>query len=133
MHPLNEVGLDESNPWRFSEMPVNCYNENMKEVFKPGWNTGPDETMSAYTGVKGNEPTQIPHAMYVERKPEPLGCELEDAADAQCGCIFALEINEGAERMATKQYVAEHGATAACSLRLSKELHNSKRAWGGDS
>jgi len=47
------------------------------------------------TPYEGKEPDNIPHASFVERKPEPLGCELEDAADAQCGCIFSLEINEG--------------------------------------
>ena len=132
-YPLNEVGLDSSNPWRFCDMPVNCYNEHMEQVFEPGWNTGPDESMSAYVGEEGEKPDQIPHAMQVDRKPEPRGAELEDWADAQCGCICGLEINEGAKRMAEKQYVADYGATAACSLRLSKNIHHTNRAWGGDS
>lgn len=87
-------------------MPVHEYNSHMDEVFEPGWNVAPDESMSAYTGAEGDQPHEIPHAQYVERKPEPLGCELEDCADAQVGCIFRLEINEGKERMATKKYVA---------------------------
>ena len=36
-YPLNEVGMDASDPWRYSSMPVNCYNEHMAEVFGPGW------------------------------------------------------------------------------------------------
>ena len=56
-----------------------------------------------------------------------------DAADAQCGAIFCLEINEGAARMSSKEFVDEYGATAACNLRLSKEYHYTGRAWGGDS
>eukprot|EP00966_Prymnesium_polylepis_P157993 3651839-Prymnesium_polylepis.1 len=132
-YPLEEVGLDPDNAWRYSDMPVVCYNEHMAEVFEPGWNTGPDESMSAYNAEKGTKPDDIPHVMVVERKPEPIGCELEDWADAQVGCICGLKINEGAVEMAKKEYVAEYGATAACSLRLSKKLHGSKRAWGGDS
>ena len=61
------------------------------------------------------------------------GCELEDAADAQCGAIFCLEINEGAGQMSSKEFVDEYGATAACNLRLSKEYHHTDRAWGADS
>ena len=133
LYPIDGVGLDAADPWRWSRMPVDCYNAHMKEAFEPGWNIGPDETMSAFTGTEGAEPDNIPHASFVERKPEPLGCELEDAADAQCGCIFSLEINEGKEEMAKKKYYAEHGPTAACSLRLSAPLHHSRRAWGGDS
>ena len=105
----------------------------MLAFFEPGSNVGPDESMSAYTGHEGGKPEDIPHAMFVERKPEPLGAEMEDCADAQCGCIFGIEINEGATEMAKKEYVNEYGGTAACSLRLSKHLHHSWRAWGGDS
>ena len=138
-YPLNETGMDATDPWRFSRMPVDMYNEHMAEVFSAGWNFGPDESMSAFTGEAAAphpapiKPHQIPHAMFVPRKPEPLGCELEDAADAQCGAIFFLEINEGAVRMASKEYVSEYGATTACSLRLAEGYHNTKRAWGGDS
>ena len=132
-YPLNETGLDPNDPWRHSRMFVDSYNSHMAEVFSPGWNVGPDESMSAWTGAQGDKLNEIPHAMFVERKPEPLGCELEDVADAQCGCIFKLEINEGAVAMAEKEYYDEYGATTACNLRLSKELHNSERAWGGDS
>ena len=91
-------------------MPVDEYNAHMAAVFEPGWNTGPDESMSAFRGTEGEQPHDIPHAQFVERKPEPLGCELEDAADAQCGAIFKLEINEGKQRMQEKKYVAEYGA-----------------------
>ena len=35
--------------------------------------------------------------------------------------------------MASKEYVDEFGATVACSMRLSKQLHGSGRAWAGDS
>ena len=132
-YPLEEVGLDESDPWRYSRLPVECYNNHMDDVFSPGWNTGPDESMSAWTGAEGTRPHECPKVMFVERKPEPLGCELEDAADAQTGAIFRIEINEGKLRMCEKKYFAEYGATTACSLRLSEKLHGSKRCWGGDS
>ena len=87
--------------------------------------------MSAWTGAEGTKPHECPKVMFVERKPEPLGCEMEDAADAQCGAIFRLEINEGKEKMAAKKYVSEYGATTSCSLRLSEKLRGSKRCWGG--
>ena len=107
------------------------YNKHMAEVFEPGWLVGPNESMSAFRGAEGHKPNEIPHAQFVERKPEPLGCELEEIADAATGAIFCLEINEGKDRMAEKKWVDEYGATAACNLRLSENLFNSRRAWGG--
>jgi hypothetical protein len=56
LYPLNEVGLDPANKWRFCDMPVKCYNAHMADVFEPGWNTGPDESMSAWRGATGDKP-----------------------------------------------------------------------------
>ena len=60
-------------------------------------------------------PVTPPLAKHAPRRSD------EDVADAQCGCIFNLEINEGAEAMTKKEYYLEYGATTACDLRLSKE------------
>ena len=70
-YPLNETGMDDSDPWRFCRMPVDEYNDHMDEVFSAGWNIGPDESMSAYVGETAPpaptpiKPHQLPHAMFV--------------------------------------------------------------------
>ena len=52
-------------------------------------------------------------------------------ADAQCGCIFGMEINKGAKATATVEYVGKgYTPAAATNLRLSKPFHHSGRAWG---
>ena len=133
MYDIDAKDKDTDNDWRFSEMPVDCFNEHMSEVLTPGWNIGPDESGSAWRGREGKEPNQCPHVSCIERKPEPLCCELVDVACADSRCIIFLEINKGKEANANKKYADQYAATPAINLRLSEAWHNTERAWGGDS
>ena len=53
----------------------------------------------------------------MNRKPEPLGSEFKNIVDGLSGEMVWLELQEGKNRMATKEYQQELGATAACVLR----------------
>ena len=133
LYPINQAELDVDNPWRFCEMPTIVFNEHMQEVIDPSWNIGPDESGSAWRGKEGAAPKECPKVMCIERKPEPLCCELEDVACSHCGCILGLEINKGKLLMANAEYTDEYTASAATNLRLSKPWHQTHRAWGADS
>ena len=133
MYAFNAESVDTDNPWRFSEMPVQDFNEHMKEVLSPSWNIGPDESMAWTDIAEGTAPDQIPHAAFVPRKPKPRGAELEDTADAASGCIIRLEIHKGSKVMAdadyTDEYPSKTGAgtsAAATNLRFSEPWHKSK-------
>ena len=133
IYPLNQNDIDVDNPWRFSEMPVDVFNEHMPTVISPGWNIGPDESGSAWRGKEGTEPHECPHVSCIERKPEPLCCELVDFACADSQCIMGMEINKGKEGMAHAKYTDQYSATVATNLRLSEKYHHTQRTWGGDS
>ena len=130
IYPLNQAEVDTANPWRFSEMPVEVFNEHMPTVITPGWNIGPDESGSAWRGKEGERPEDCPHVQFIERKPEQLCAELVDWACADCKCILGIEINKGAKAMADLKYTDEYTATAAINLRLTERYHHTMRAWG---
>ena len=53
----------------------------------------------------------------MNRKPEPLGSEFKNIVDGLSGEMVWLELQEGKNRMATKEYQQELDTTAACVLR----------------
>ena len=59
----------------------------------------------------------LPNLSYIKRKPEPLGTEFKVATDGLSGMMAWLEIQEGKERMAKKDFFIELGATAGCVMR----------------
>ena len=54
-------------------------------------------------------------------------------ADVASEIMLGLELNEGKEAMAAKQWHAEQGATTSTTLRLTKPWHGSGRIVTGDS
>ena len=53
------------------------------------------------------------------RKPKPLGTEFKCVADGSTGIMLFLELQEGKERMGTRQYIKEtRSKIAGCGLRL---------------
>ena len=75
----------------------------------------------------------------IERKPKGVGTtkgvgtELKDAACAQTKIILALEIQEGKQVMASKEYVEEYTkAGTAVVLRLTQPWHGSGRVINSD-
>ena len=63
-----------------------------------------------------------------------MGVELKDAACAETKVIIALQIQEGREAMASKEYVDQYTkAGTAVVLRLTQPWHGSGRVVNGDS
>ena len=125
----------ELNEWCFVEGLVDEFNAHMQDTVNPGWLLAPDESMSAWRGKQGKkDPKKIPKLQFVQRKPEPLGCELKDIADAQSRMILRMEIMKGkAHEVKPKYWSKEVGATAATTMRLSEPWFGSRRVVAGDS
>ena len=91
--------------------------------------------MSSWRGKDGDFCSDgMPHVTRIDRKPKGVGCEIKNCADADTKVMLQLEVLEGAEIMATKEYVADYKlAGTAQVLRLSKPWHGSGRAISADS
>ena len=50
----------------------------------------------------------MPHVTRIDRKPKEVGCEIKNCADADTKVMLQLEIQEGAEIMCTREYVADY-------------------------
>ena len=74
-----------------------------------------DESMSAFI-PRTTKTGGLPNLSFIARKPEPLGTELKVVADGLTGKFIWMEIQEGKERMQSKQFQSL-GSTAACTLR----------------
>ena len=140
MFSKDEDELDENDPWRYCRAPVEAFNRRRCTLIIPSWLLDGDESMSAYTGAEGVEPGKganfkpIPWLSFVERKPEPLGCELKVVADGNANCFLGLEIQEGAEAHELHKWHDEYGHTTATSLRLIEPwlaIKASKCTWRG--
>ena len=75
----------------------------------------------------------LPHVTKIIRKPKGIGAELKALADGDTGCLIAVEIQEGKEQMATKEFTRELGSDTALTLRLCKHYFGSERIVIGDS
>ena len=70
----------------------------------------------------------------IERKSEGVGCELKDCVDADTKAILQLELQEGADVMGSREYMAEYNLVGTAQLlRLTKPWHGSGRAVSADS
>ena len=59
---------------------------------------------------------------FIERKPEPLGTEFKNAADAQSGIFLDLEIQKGMLAMQKARHWAPGLSKVACPVRLAENV-----------
>ena len=78
--------------WEIREV-ISAWNSNMTKVFKSGWITCLDESMSVWM----NKYT-CPGWMFVPRKPKPFGNEYHSICCGLSGVMFAIELVEGKDR-----------------------------------
>jgi len=67
----------------------------------------------------------LPNLSYIKRKPEPLGTEFKNLVDGLSGQMIWLEIQEGVDRMAKKEF-SNMGGTVACVIRGVKSSQDLK-------
>ena len=101
------------------------------QKFYPGWQLCIDESVSSWRGKDGDFCSDgMPHVTRIDRKPKGVGCEIKNCADADTKVMLQLEIQEGAEIMCTREYVADYKlAGTAQVLRLTKPWHGSGTAF----
>ena len=78
--------------WEFRDM-LEAWNDHMCDVFKPGWATCLDESMSIW-----NSRWTCLGWVFVPRKPHPFGNKYHNITCGLSGVLFALELVEGKER-----------------------------------
>ena len=84
---------------------------------------------------KGDCSGDIPRVIQSRRKLMGIGCEANTGHmhGVTSGIMLGLELNEGKEALAAKQWHAEQGATTSTTFRLTKPWHGSGRIVTGDS
>ena len=66
----------------------------------------------------------MPNISFIKSKPEPLGTEFKNIVNGMTGQMLWLEIQEGKDRMKTKDFQGRLGGTAACVMRGVKASEN---------
>ena len=120
LYPLSELEPDTSNtdPWRFSDFWLRCFNQHMSRVVVPGWSLAPDEGMCPWDAPAGDRSFDIPHSTFEPRKPKNIGAELKMTMEGQSGICLRAEVLKGAAFNSTAKYRDEWNYTCAMNLRL---------------
>ena len=81
-----------------------------------------DECMSAWRGRDNLECLFVlPHKTKIIRKPEGVGAELKSLADGESGILLHLELMEGKDAQAAKEFCDEYPSSIAMTLRIVKK------------
>jgi len=100
--------------WRFKKR-LDEFNETRNRELLTSHVLAFDEIMSTFiprTTATGD----LPNISYVNRKPESLASKFENIVDGLSVKMLWLELQEGKNRMATKECQQERDATAVCVL-----------------
>lgn len=120
--------------WRPVRWLYESFNRNMARVFVPGYSMCADESTCRWTGFEGWHPDGCPHVTKIPRKPEPLSVEIRDLCDSISEIFLFLEIQEGKDDMAKKEFCGKGvSAGTAFMLRATKSWHGTGRVVLGDS
>ena len=125
----------DNDKWAPVRRLIDGFNERRVQKIYPGWQLCIDESVSSWRGKDGDFCCDgMPHVTCIDRKPKGVGCEIKNCAVADTKVMLQLEIQEGAEIMCTREYVADYKlAGTAQVLRLTKPWHGSGRAISADS
>ena len=113
-----DVTTKHKDVWYMMTDGVTGYNENRRRTIRAGKVLTMDELMAAFR-PRTTKCGGLPNLSFIMRKPKPLGTEFKCVADGSTGIMLFLELQEGKERMGTRQYTKEtRSKIAGCSLRL---------------
>lgn len=139
-HFLQHISWSEPNPndkWSAVRDWFTEFNRRRQQVILPSDRLTIDEMMSANRTnrtLTNNVPQGLPHQTKIPRKPESVGVEIRCLIDARSEIMYALELQESKEDMATKEFVQETGsAGTACIMRQCQSLFGTGRTIYGDS
>lgn len=105
---------------------INLMHSKIEKSIHPGYKLTADESMFAWYGKEEFE-NGMPNLMKIKRKPKGVGCEVKTLCDSRSKIMLRLEINEGKDKMATKEGRVEYGAGASTLLRLTRPYRGTGR------
>jgi hypothetical protein len=111
-----------SYPFHQVRQVIRAWNENMEKIFRPGWISCLDESMSPWSSK-----WTCPGWMFVPRKPHPMGNEYHSVCCGLSGVMWAIELVEGRDAPPERTGVqfAEKPKTVALLLRLCSSIFGS--------
>ena len=124
------LGFTNQNPpsyedrfWEVRQM-IHVWNENMKDVFSPGWITCLDESMSIW-----HNKWSCPGWVYCPRKPHPFGNEYHDIACGLSNILFCILLVEGKDKPKNKPQdeFEEFGSTTHLLLECCRTIFHTGR------
>ena len=112
---------------------INAFNKHRMKGFSAGSGIVLDESISAFRPFFDNTPEGIGWLVKMIRKPKGVGAELKNAACAVTGVMLFLELQEGKDEMAAKEFCEKFPKHAALVLRLTKQWHGKAKVIYADS
>ena len=86
---------DSDNKWKYIQPLVDAFNALRRKFVDQGTEVVIDESMGKWIPFFENTPEGVPHLSKIIRKPQGIGVEYKNVADAQTGIMLFLEIQEG--------------------------------------
>ena len=124
---------DSDNKWKYIQPLIDAFNALQRKFVDQGTEVVIDESMGKWIPFFENTPEGVPHLSKIIRKPQGIGVEYKNVADAQTGIMLFLEIQEGKEAMAGKRYCDRYPKSVALTLRMIEFLHGRGHVIHGDS
>ena len=84
MEEVSEV-VAPDNPWYMAHSLIHAFNQRRREVVEPGTECIIDESMGMWKPFIENTPEGIPSLRKIARKPQGIGIEYKNLADAETG------------------------------------------------
>jgi Transposase IS4 len=110
------------DPWIPIRPFIDAFNTARENMVHPGSNVVIDECMSAWRGRDSFECIFVlPHKTKIIRKPEGVGAELKSLCDGESGILLHLELMEGKEAQAAKEFCDRYPSSIAMTLRIVKK------------
>jgi len=109
--------------WKVQPL-IDGHSNRQQACYCPSGNLVIDETECPWHGRNQRYGEHgCPHCQSIIRKPQGVGVENKDLADADTGIVLRLEPVASAEEMATRQYSPEFGSGTGVLLMSKVGLH----------
>ena len=105
--------------WLVRDM-IASWNDNMENVFKCGWVTCLDESMSSWLSR-----WTCPGWMFVPRKPRPFGNEYHTICCGISGVMFAVQLCEGKDRPKELPSPPQNEKTSRLLVEMCRSIYGS--------
>lgn len=110
------------DPWTPIRPFIDAFNRTREKNIYASGNMVIDECMSAWRGFESFECIFVlPHKTKIIRKPEGVGAEIKSLCDGESGILLHLEVMEGKDAQAAKEFSDAYPSSIALTLRITKK------------